>query len=1660
MSNTSKKSGGGSATAGGMDFQHRVAAWATVHILAEKGAAPPWSLPSDTTLEFIRCETEHPVDDLLFGTSAGGFVFAQVKRSLTLLNSPDSDLASALDQFVRQFIALREEGLDELPNNRPLSSTLDRLVLITSSKSSEPIRILLPRILQRCRELGSDQPLGKAATNKREHDVLSVLLTHLRRSWKRVIGLDSSDDELKLLLSLLHVHVLSVDENGDGEREAKTILRTAVLKEPDHADVSWARLVGLCAELAAKRSGADRPTLQNVLLTSSLPLAVPRGYSEDIEKLKRYTAMTSDTLAHLSRIRVGETTIKIQRDSTKAIRQAVEKDSLLVVGEPGAGKSGALHDLVEAIKSTEQDCVFLAVDRLSSQSITELTGEMSLDHEFLEVLDNWPGLRPGILVIDALDAARGNPAGQMLRDLIRQVVERQGRWRIVASIRKFDLRYAVETRTLFSGSPETEFQDGEFSGIRHVNVPRLSDHELNQVRSQSDDLNSLIDNAAPGLSELLRVPFNLRLLAELLGGGATVNELNPIKTQLDLLDRYWSYRVVREDGHGDDREAVLRNTCENMIEARTLRVGRAEVANDQSGTHLNDLLSHEILIEWQDRYVIAFAHHVLFDYAVARLLLRGTPENFIRRLIRDPELALVVRPSLVFHFRYLWLVDNNHELFWKVVLEIMNVNEIPEIGKLIGPSVVAESANQFSDLEILCLALEEPATGNETATDETAAEGVLKHIVGALTAETTEQVPLVGPDAGPWCKLLERVSKTLRPFVAYSVRALLSTISENPEQLTPDQLVDAGHSARRLLEFAWSQVRRDGLLVTLALQSVCRTFESNPTDSTNLIKRCLEPGHISKHGFEEMFWLAREVKRLIHLDPSLCEQIYCAVFGHEEESNEETPFGSSRILPMTSNRRQDYGMACYQLGEVFSEFLRSAPENAIRALISVMNNYVVQHHSASHHDEQTKKFDFDGLDARICTDSSGSWDQADIYSHDDPVKMLDAFERYLEELSSQQGSIDNIRAYVRLLVLENLTSVLWRRVLQIASKHPNTLGRVILPVASAIPILTGYDTSHTAGEFLKAIAPSLEAASRERIERAILSIPNTVADELRNSAESVRNRLLGCLSGTEFVVPEARQLFGQLKANANLPANTPPIRHGPVWSKAYGEEDYLREQGVPVEAEANRRIRELEAPVKEFASRHLNSPPTQEENSNLLPSLKALHAELTKKDHHIHPKQSSYAWGPLAEACACIATTDGLTPNDPAAAFAKLVLLEASHNSVPTPDPEFDAQFDNSPAWGTPAPRIESAQGLIALARNESFATDEVLEAIERLSGDAVPSVRYQIATSLNALFYTANERMWSIIERMCREDSSRGVLQGLLSGPLNHISSVEPDRVTALTLSVLGRVNEGPGTEKVREMCTGILSGLYIWRGHVQSLDIVFAIVSEIPTKPSEGFHLIANIREAMTHGPTDSPNPDADAIRDRTFRLVKRILQSARESMQQIQHNHQEIYFAQWPETEREKWKSLGLLMDRISLELYFASGAYNERHPPDFPKSPAPQSKRFYEEASDILDELAEVKHASIVHHLLQTLEFFIPLDPKGVFLRIGKVVHAGREGGYQYESLGADLLVRIVERYLAEYRALLQQDDSCRQTLIHILDVFVQAGWPSARRLTYRLEEIFR
>jgi hypothetical protein len=89
----------------------------------------------------------------------------------------------------------------------------------------------------------------------------------------------------------------------------------------------------------------------------------------------------------------------------------------------------------------------------------------------------------------------------------------------------------------------------------------------------------------------------------------------------------------------------------------------------------------------------------------------------------------------------------------------------------------------------------------------------------------------------------------------------------------------------------------------------------------------------------------------------------------------------------------------------------------------------------------------------------------------------------------------------------------------------------------------------------------------------------------------------------------------------------------------------------------------------------------------------------------------------------------------------------------------------------------------------------------------------------------------------------------------------------------------------------------------------------------------------------------------------------------------------------------------------------------------------------------------------------LEIFIPLDPSGVFELIAQSVKSSEQDGYSNESIAADLIVRIVQRYLADYRAVFS-DRARLDDLMDCLDVFVRAGWPAAQSVTFKLGEIWR
>jgi hypothetical protein len=222
----------------------------------------------------------------------------------------------------------------------------------------------------------------------------------------------------------------------------------------------------------------------------------------------------------------------------------------------------------------------------------------------------------------------------------------------------------------------------------------------------------------------------------------------------------------------------------------------------------------------------------------------------------------------------------------------------------------------------------------------------------------------------------------------------------------------------------------------------------------------------------------------------------------------------------------------------------------------------------------------------------------------------------------------------------------------------------------------------------------------------------------------------------------------------------------------------------------------------------------------------------------------------------------------------------------------------------------------------------------------------------------------------------------------------------------------------------------------------------------------VILNLRATITHGAADGASSQDNAIRRRALDVFERVIRSAKTELSVLQATHQDTPFDSWSEADQERARQLAQILDTAAKEFYFGSGAYEAKHQGEPGKLGSPEKRRLFEESQGIVDELAELGFPGIAHNLLQTLESFIDFNPGRVFLTVGRVVRSGVSGGYQFEQMAADLVVRMVERYLAEYRELLQNNADCRNTLLELLDTFIRAGWSNARRLTYRLQDIYR
>ncbi len=1645
---------GGSNTHAGIVFQDEVAAWIAVHVLAGRTALTPWGLPSNISLTTVRLETEEPVDDILAHTSSGGVCVVNAKTKVNLSNKGNSELGSVIDQFVRQWHAgVPDSGTPE--SHRPVDPSRDRLILAVSPDSSKRLITNLNSVIQRIIDLGVKTTQKEVAKTHLETEVYNTVCGLMRNSWNRYLAAPSSVEDLHTLMSCVRVQVFALDRGGADRNTAHTYLESAIISSSDKSANAWDTLSTACADFAKRRSGAGRTRLKEILREKGIPLLSAPEYAGDIKKVQAYSNSTIHSLSHLAELIVpsnqNETKVVVSRDCANSLCDSVGDESVLVIGDPGAGKSGALYQTAKQLTDNGWSIIQLAVDRLPISTLGSLDRELGLENRFLDVLANWESERPGILFIDALDATRGGPAERVFRDLIRAIVQELPNWNVVASIRTFDLRYSKQLSSLFQGPPiSNEFASDEFKNIRHINIPKFSDEELSTIWGASPQLADIYRGAKTDLKELIQVPFNLFLLSEILRAGHDPDSLTQVVTRAELLSLYWDYRVIGQDRLHHQRQILLKGIAEKIIAGRaSLSVKQLDVISAELAPALNFLLSENVLKD-QDGPTnlgrtgrIMFSHHVIFDYTVAHLVLDGgRAPDFAERLNASEDSALMLAPAALLALRDLWLDDpNGHHDFWEIALELSSNNDANAISRMLAPRASVDWTKTIDDVAAVISFL-----GDSTKT--VPAIFLINNIIGTILVDVLGQEELVGPEAGPWTLFAKQLAEIDSDKVPYPTRALISKLLLVPIQPTDDQLTDINTAACALLNHALDAEQYDGSIINPSIESVAKSIAADVPGSVQTLGRLLEKDHFNKYADKEFFWLVHQDETLLEHAPEFLVRVYGAIFGTAAPSrNEISNMGDSRILSFTSTRSQDYEMVQYKLAEMFQNFVERHPSLATEALILAVEGHVALKEG---HINERQSIRIGNIDGCFQSDFSGIWwnSEDEDSVHDDAVKILIHYVNGMDAVASNQARDAEVTRVIECIFCTNRLAAVWAALLRVAIMHPRQVGLKIVELIKLVPVLESIDTRTLASKLLTILHPKLDEDQRREIEDTVLNL------EDKNS----RDAIIGKLTDSNLVSEDAKSLLARLKASNSIPTIAPPHSFTVGWTKS-DDDWWLKKEGVDLAAEPNKsvkalidKVENLTPPEGEGADRRAYLVEIWNEPLALVSSLRA------HKD--IPTALQMHGWDTLAEICGKAAKSSKTVEGIKSFPGIEEMTLEALTSDESKPDDDAENRFEESPSWGRPSPRVSAAQTIMALALVKGKPDSRLQQIIRNLVEDPAPSVRYQVISWINALCVSDPLFMWSLCEIIFEQEKNRGILRGFISA----FSKIMRDQLNwstdqLVTLSTRFSNDDSNTTNELRRSLAVLINRLWMNDDQAAAQQCMETWFADVLRYRVEISRVLTDLRDAITLGTPDNPTERHERIRKQAVAFFQQAANLVAPSYTKLAFQTGKL-----SGPDREEAESALKLLDKIALEIYFGSSAHEIKGGAPKPGHDVPLpavQRRFLEEMEPTLQTLGTIQHPSVTHHLLETLASLVTVAPEKVFDLISNaMLSGGIQGGYHRESLGSKLFVDLIQLYLADHRDVLMANSDRRSALIECLNLFVESGWPDARRLVYDLPSMLR
>jgi hypothetical protein len=1634
---------GGRATEAGMAFQAAVGTWFAAHLVTDLPVGSRFGLLVNARPLRLQFETGDALDDIVLHLTDGNAVYLQCKTRPGLETRTDSALGKTIAQLVRFLIDARAAGGSPDPT---------RVAAVLAVADDAPRS--LDSLEQGCRAFdGGEQwqsVIARVAADQRR--ALNVFGDHARAAWRRISGSEVDDRDLEELARLFRIRRFGEGESSNDWRQASHLVGSRLFNGEDAGAGPTVTLLKTVRQLVQSGAAADRRGLIRALRAAGHADTHAPGFDNDVAALREYSRQECVRLARHSRLPIGDG-IPLNRECLPALHAAVGGGSLLVIGEPGAGKTGALVALAEQLLRRGGPFVFFSVERLVGLAkLSDFREELHLENDLLDILAAWPGLEPGVFIIDALDASRGGPSEAVVASLIELAVARLGeRWSVVASIRTFDLLNGRRFREVMRGEPpDRNFAEVALNRVRHFRIPRLSEQELLNLAGAAPGLGDLVVTAPPKLKALLSNIFNLSLAAELIETGVSSDSIRTLTTQSELIDRYEDERLSTQP-----LKRAAAATIEAMVNARRLTVPQVSVQHDD----LDQVLSSGVLVRAGD--LVAFAHHVLFDHVAGRYYLSWSdPRRLQQQVSGDSAIGLLLGPALRFAMERIWKDDKRGRPdAWGLLYGITSATDLDPVVASVALRTIAERVETELDLGGL-------ATLLQTA-PPTLIGGMLSRLARFVSMSIADTGRVSTDTATAWAILAEQAALRGERALSDGARFLLWALFERADFTNLRFLSAFGLASRALLKFAWALEPEFPQLSGASIRFVVKSFGSEPVASRALLNRILEEPRFTAHAHEEAPLLAEGIRNIIPHDSEFAAIIFATLFGRSAPQEGTTWIGGhrSRILPLSSNRKQDYEHGRWYLVRALKPFLEADAKAGVSAVIGAVLGLAVGDAPKRRKRPETLTIVVGSRTLQILDDVLSLQDWREHKRAGDPEDdVLGAFVEFLRTANAAA-----YRTAIEVALDIETGAAVWARLLGIGAERLGMAEDLLWPLVVEPRFVSVRGLARDAIIYLAAVYPFRSLEDRAQFESAALSANLFSEETAVNWWQSLLARFLSLVDESLLATAEMRALRVEIQ-------NAGRLRGNPAFLSirtAFGPGDditdrFLEHDGVDLEREPDRSVR-LACRVLEDALKQGQLADAAEGLATLWRLTRTL-AETADAAQSPEPHRETLhsSWGAVSNAIERIAQSAAYDPRAPDlpsldSILALIVRLQAS------PYPALrDRDADGMMAWGNWDVRVYAASSLMALAGRFAQERPQILDLLEACLTDPTPTVRLQVAQSLNALWEIARERMWTLATHVAEHEEDHGVLGFFISGPLQQLAGADSDRCERLLSTVLDRQPESiVGAEKrerdnVEEAAGNLVAWLHVKAANQRAWTRFLTWTTNLVRGDPYLWTMLSSLRGVFVFGYEDGAEPESIAMRDRARGVLSAVVTSTAVAIGTAESFLRD---KNGSDAERKLMEALYIaaerLLDQCCNQLYFASGAFRSSNEDEASGLVTVLAKqKFLIDYGSILDQIGRNGAARTVHHLIELYAHLADAAPDAIFDHIATIlVGPAVKDSYHFEALGADALVGLVRRYLADYRAVFE-DQQRRSRLVAVLELFSSVGWPDALKLLYELPDLLR